>query len=67
MDKHHRSIEMTYKKVKLQEKDTDFAFWQTQPYSARLGALEEIRQLYISWKYDTQPRFQRVLTITKRK
>lgn len=58
---------MVYKKVKLQEQETDFAYWQTQTYAARLEALEQIRKQYIAWKYDTQPRFQRVLSITKQK
>ena len=66
MENRQRSIVMTYKKVRLQEQGTDFAFWQTQPYAARLEALEQIRQQYIAWKYDTQPRFQRILAITKR-
>jgi hypothetical protein len=67
MEKHCRSIAMTYKKVRLQDQGTDFAYWQSQSYAARLKAPEEIRQLTISWKYDTEPRFQRVLTITKQK
>jgi hypothetical protein len=66
MQNQQRSIAMTYKKVRFQEQETDFAFWQTQPFYARLKALEEIRQQYIAWKYDTRPRFQRVLSITKR-
>ena len=36
------------------------------PYAARLEVLEQIRQQHIAWKHDPQPRFQRVLTITKR-
>jgi hypothetical protein len=66
MEHQQRSIAMTYKKVRLHEQGTEFAFWQTQPYTVRLETLEQIRQQYIAWKYDTQPRFQRVLTITKR-
>ena len=54
------------KKLKIEEAQSDFAFWQTQPYEKRLEALETIRQEYISWKYDNQPRFQRVYTIVKR-
>ncbi len=65
MENRQRSIAMTYKKVRLREKETDFAFWQTQSYTARLEALEQIRQQYIALKYDTQPRFQRVLSIIK--
>ena len=66
LDKKHRSIAMTFKKIKLQEQGNDFAFWQPQPYIKRLEALAEIRPKYIAWKFDPQPRFQRVLIITKR-
>jgi hypothetical protein len=67
MENRPRSIVKTYKKVRLQDQESDFAFWQTQSYAARLEALEQLRQQYIAWKYDSQPRFQRVLSITKRK
>lgn len=67
MENRQRSIAMRYKKVRLHEQETDFAFWQTQSYEARLETLEQIRQQYMAWKYDTQPRFQRVFSITKRK
>ncbi|HEY53978.1 MAG TPA: hypothetical protein G4N94_11020 [Caldilineae bacterium] len=55
-----------YKKVKLQEQGSDFAYWQSQPPEKRLLTLEQIRQEYNWWKYDSQPRFQRVLSIVKR-
>jgi hypothetical protein len=54
------------KKFKLEEQPTDFAYWQSQPYAARLAALEAIRREYIAWKYDSSPGFQRVYTIIKR-
>ena len=49
----------------LEEQPTDFVYWQTQPYEARLAALEEIRREYHQWSYDTQPRLQRFLRIIK--
>ena len=61
-----RSIEKVYKKIKLQEQGTDFFYWQTQSPEKRLLTLEQIRQEYHMWKYDSQPRFQRVFSITKR-
>jgi hypothetical protein len=61
-----RTIAKTYTKTRLHEQKSDFAFWQTQPYEKRLATLEQIRQEYNAWKYGTQPRFQRVLSITKR-
>ena len=54
------------KKMRLSEQPSDFAYWQTQPYAARLAALEQIRREYIVWKYDSDPGFQRVYTIIKR-
>jgi hypothetical protein len=61
-----RTIEKTYTKVKVKEQSTDFIYWQQQPVEKRLETLEQIRSEYHSWKYDSQPRFQRVLSITKR-
>ena len=55
------------KKLRLSEQPSDFAYWQTQPYAARLAALEQIRREYIAWKYDSDPGFQRVYKILKRK
>ncbi len=50
---------------KLGEEPKDVFFWQTQSYAARLAALEEIRQSYISWKYGTEQRFQRVYRVVE--
>ena len=61
-----RDIAKTYKKVKLYQQKSDFAYWQTQSYQARLAALEQVRQEYHRWKYRVQPGFQRVYTIVKR-
>ncbi|RPI87903.1 MAG: hypothetical protein EHM40_22675 [Chloroflexi bacterium] len=53
-------------KVKLTDRKTDSAYWRKQPYSARLAALEEIRQEYHRWRYGAEPGFQRVCQIVKR-
>jgi hypothetical protein len=42
-------------KVNINERKTDFAYWQTQSYEARLAALEQIRVEYHRWKYDAEP------------
>ena len=52
-------------KVSLHKQKNDFAYWQMQPYAARLAALEQIRQEYHRWKHGVQPRFQRVYRIVK--
>jgi hypothetical protein len=59
------AIEKVVRKVRMDEQENDFAYWQTQSYQMRLATLEQIRQEYHRWKYDTEPRFQRVHTIVK--
>ena len=61
-----RTIALVVRKVKLTEQTSDFAYWQTQPYEARLAALNEIRQEYYGWTDETEPRLQRVCRIVKR-
>lgn len=53
------------KKVSLYHQPSDFAYWQSQSYLARLEALEQIRQEYHHWRYGAEPRLQRVYTIIK--
>lgn len=52
-------------KTKLEEQPKDFEYWQSQPYEARLAALEQIRTEYHQWKYGTEPGLQRVYSIVK--
>lgn len=59
-------IEKTAIKIGLHDKQNDFAYWQSQPYEFRLAQLEQIRQEYHRWKYDAEPRLQRVYKIVKR-
>ncbi len=54
-----------YTKINIREQKSDFAYWQTQSYQARLAALEEIRQEYHRWRYNVEPKFQRVYRIIK--
>lgn len=54
-------------KYKLEEKKTDFHFWQTKSYIERLNALEQIRNEYILWRYYAEQRLQRVYCIIKPK
>ena len=61
-----RTIAKTYTKIKLSEQKSDFQYWQNQTAKQRLATLEQIRNEYHAWKYDPQPRFQRVLSIIKR-
>ncbi len=59
MDKH------AVKKVSLTERNSDFAYWQSQSPKSRLETLEEIRNEFNSWKYADEQRFQRVYHIIK--
>jgi hypothetical protein len=55
------------RKVKTDEQESDFVFWQSRTPQERLKALEDIRREYHLWKHGTQPGFQRVLRIVKQK
>jgi hypothetical protein len=61
-----RTIAPVARKVKLTEQPSDYAYWQTQSYAARLAAVEEIRREYYGWTDETEPRLQRVCRIVKR-
>jgi hypothetical protein len=60
------AVEKVVRRTTLEEQGNDFAYWQTQPYEVRLATVEQIRREFHIWKYGAEPRFQRVLTITKR-
>ena len=59
------TIQKVARKIRVENQPNDFSYWQMQPYENRLAALEEIRKEYHLWKYDTEPGFQRVYTVTK--
>jgi hypothetical protein len=53
-------------KTNMRAAKQDAAYWQTQPHSLRLAALEEIRREFHQWKYNAEPGFQRVYTVINR-
>ena len=57
--KTRRKIKKVVTKTTMREQKSDAEYWRAQPPTARLGALEEIRQ--------ECPRLQRVCAIVKRK
>ncbi len=60
-------MEIIYHKVKLKQQKSDFGYWQTQSYQARLEALEQIRQEYHKWQDNSaESRLQRIYTISQR-
>jgi len=60
-------ISKTIRIVKKNEQKSEYAFWKTQSYEARLKALEQIREEYNSQEYGTNQEFQRVYKVVKRK
>lgn len=61
-----RTIKPVVTKVSLHDQPKDSAYWRTQPYQARLEALEQIRREYNLWRYGAESRLQRVYRIVKR-
>jgi hypothetical protein len=60
-----RRIAAVATKTRLDEPQSDLAYWLSQPSEARLAALEEIRQEYIRRTFEVPPRMQKVCTIVK--
>jgi len=54
-------------KTTKKDQKKDFHYWQAQPLIKRLEALEEIRREYHQYKYNAEPRLQRIYTITQQK
>ena len=51
----------------LNEKQSDFKFWQRKSPEERLYALEKLRTQYLTNQDGIRPRLQRVLSITRSK
>jgi len=61
MDKTHFGI------ISRNERQNDYAYWLSKSPVERLAALELLRQQFIRFRKDVQPRLQRVWRIVKRK
>ena len=46
--------------MRLKDSSTDFLYWMSRSEVERLEAIETLRQQYINYKKDVQPRLQRV-------
>jgi hypothetical protein len=66
MERERKIVKIAFK-LNLHEQQNDFEYWQAQPGSARLEALESIRCDFHQWRFGAQPRLQRVYSISKRK
>jgi hypothetical protein len=62
----YRPRKLVITKTSLRAPKQDTQYWRSQPYAARLAALEELRHDYHLWKYGAEPRFQRVYSVTQR-
>ena len=60
-------MEKVIKKTSLKEKQSDLEYWLSKTPQERLEALEFLRQQYISFNKNVQPRLQRVCTVTNQK
>ncbi len=60
-------MEKSLKIVQLKDKQTDFLYWSSKSEIERLSAIEILRQQYINYKKDVQPRLQRVHRIINQK
>jgi hypothetical protein len=62
----NKKMEKVITKTNINQQTSDFRYWQQQTPQKRLETLEQIRQEYHQYKYNAQPRLQRVYTIIKR-
>ena len=60
-------MEKVLKITSIKEKQSDYTYWITKSPLERLSAIELLRQQFISYKDDIQPRLQRVCRIINQK
>jgi hypothetical protein len=60
-------MEKSLKIVQLKDRQTDFLYWSSKSEIERLSAIETLRQQYINYKKDVQPRLQRIYRIINQK
>jgi len=60
-------MEKVIKITGLRDQQNDFNYWQSRSDVDRLHAIEMLRQQYINFQQDVQPRLQRVYRIINKK
>ena len=60
-----RAIAPVVHKYQIGEQPREAEEWHLYSHQARLAVLEELRREYHLWKYDAEPRPQRVYRIVK--
>lgn len=60
-------MEKVLKIISLHEQHNDYEYWISRPVSERLDAIEILRNQYIEFRKDIEPRLQRVCRVIKQK
>ncbi len=60
-------MDKVLKIISLKDKQNDFEYWMTKSVTERLATIELLRQQFINFKKDVQPRLQRVCRIIDKK
>jgi hypothetical protein len=60
-------MEKVIKKTTTKEQQSDLKYWLTKTPQERLDALEFLRQQYINFNKNVQPRLQRVCKVINQK
>ena len=58
-------MEKVLKIVSLHEQSNDYEYWISRPVSERIDAIEILRNQYIQFRKDVEPRLQRVYRVIK--
>jgi hypothetical protein len=53
--------------VSLHDRESDVAYWLSQPPESRLAAIDELRRDYHGWEKGEEPKIQKVYNIVRRK
>jgi hypothetical protein len=56
-------MEKIIKIVPLKEQPLDYIYWLSRPITERLDAIEVLRQQYLEFHKDVEPRLQRVCRV----
>lgn len=58
-------MEKVLRVVSLHEQSKDYEYWLSRPVGERIDAVELLRNQYIKFRKDVEPRLQRVCRVIK--
>lgn len=58
-------MEKILKIISLHEQPNDYKYWLSRPVSERIDAVELLRNQYIKFRKDVEPRLQRICRVIK--